>query len=91
MIHHHTNTCKFEQVEIKPQDGGPMPDKLLSVVAAAEYLGGISPWTVYAWLSQGKLARTKVGSRTMIRESEIERFVQKCESTKQKGDSQSGR
>ena len=51
-------------------------DTLLSVSEAAKQLGGISKWTVYAWLSQGKLRRTKVGGRTMIRESELANVVQ---------------
>ena len=50
-------------------------DPLYSVEDAAKALGGISKWTVHAWLSQGKLQRTKVGRRTMIRESELERVV----------------
>ena len=45
-------------------------DKLCSVEEAAGLLGGISKWTIRAWLSQGRLKRTKVGSRTMVRESE---------------------
>lgn len=51
-------------------------EKLLSVTEAAEMLGGISKWTIYAWLSQGRLRRTKVGGRTMIRESELLRVIQ---------------
>ena len=50
-------------------------DELLSVEEAARRLGGISPWTVHSWLSQGKLQRTKVGGRTMIRESELEKVI----------------
>ena len=50
-------------------------DSLLSVAEAARRLGGISKWTIHAWLSQGKLQRTKVGGRTMIRESELEKVV----------------
>lgn len=50
-------------------------DNLFSVEEAAKRLGGISKWTVHAWLSQGKLQRTKVGGRTMIRESELEKVV----------------
>jgi excisionase family DNA binding protein len=52
------------------------PDKLYSVSDAAEFLGGVSPWTIHAWLSQGRLRRTKVGSRTMIRESELAKVIQ---------------
>jgi excisionase family DNA binding protein len=50
-------------------------DVLLSVPKVAKRLGGISPWTIHAWLSKGKLRRTKVGSRTMIRESELQRVI----------------
>ena len=46
-------------------------DKLHSIESAAEFLGGLSPWTIRAWLSQGKLTRIKVGSRTMVREQEL--------------------
>ena len=52
-----------------------MVDELLSVEEAARQLGGLSKWTVHAWLSQGKLRRTKVGRRTMIRASELGRVI----------------
>jgi excisionase family DNA binding protein len=48
-------------------------DRLMSKVAAE--LGGISEWTVNAWLTKGHLRRTKVGGRTLLRKSELERFV----------------
>jgi excisionase family DNA binding protein len=51
-------------------------DALLSVEEVARRLGGLSKWTVHAWLSQGKLQRTKVGSRTMIRESELQKVIE---------------
>jgi excisionase family DNA binding protein len=53
-----------------------MLEKLISVAEAAQRLGGISKWTVHAWLSQGRLQRTKVGNRTMIRESELEKVIE---------------
>jgi excisionase family DNA binding protein len=37
-------------------------ENLLSVEEAARRLGGISKWTVHAWLAKGKLRRTKVGA-----------------------------
>jgi len=52
------------------------PDKLYSVMDAAEFLGGLSPWTIHSWLQKGKMKRTKVGSRTMIRESELLKMIQ---------------
>lgn len=50
-------------------------ERLLSVDEAAAELGGLSKYTIHAWLSKGKLRRTKVGSRTMIRESELQRVI----------------
>lgn len=51
-------------------------EALLSVEEAARRLGGLSKYTIHAWLAKGKLQRTKVGSRTMIRESELQRVIQ---------------
>jgi excisionase family DNA binding protein len=51
-------------------------EKLYSIEDAAKALGGLSPGTISVWLSQGKLKRTKVGRRTMIAESELQRFLQ---------------
>ena len=51
-------------------------DQLLSVVETARRLGGLSKWTIHAWLSQGRLQRTKVGGRTMIRESELAKVIE---------------
>jgi excisionase family DNA binding protein len=57
-------------------------DALLSVEETARRLGGISKWTVHQWLSQGKLRRSKVGRRTMIRESELARVIREEETPK---------
>jgi excisionase family DNA binding protein len=51
-------------------------EQLFSVEEAAQRLGGLSKWTIHAWLSQGRLQRTKVGGRTMIRESELAKVIQ---------------
>lgn len=50
-------------------------DRLYSVEDVASLLGGLSKYTIQAWLSSGKLRRTKMGRRTMIRESELERVI----------------
>jgi excisionase family DNA binding protein len=50
-------------------------EQLFSIDEAARKLGGISKWTLQSWLSQGRIKRTKVGRRTMIRESELEKLV----------------
>jgi excisionase family DNA binding protein len=50
-------------------------DNLISVEEAAKRLGGLSKWTIHAWLSKGKMQRTKVGGRTMIRESELQKVI----------------
>jgi len=56
--------------------GGFVLENLLSVEEAARRLGGISKWTLHAWLSRGRLQRTKVGSRTMIAESELQKVIE---------------
>ena len=56
--------------------GGITLEHLLSVEEVARRLGGISKWTVHSWLSKGRLQRTKVGSRTMVRESELRKVIQ---------------
>jgi len=48
-----------------------MHDKLHSVESAAEFLGGVSPYTIRAWLTAGRLTRIKVGRLTRVRESEL--------------------
>jgi excisionase family DNA binding protein len=50
-------------------------ENLFSVVDAAKRLGGISPYTLRHWLSQGKLRFTKIGGRTMIRESDLQTMI----------------
>ena len=51
-------------------------EQLMSIEEAAKRLGGLSKWTIHAWLSQGRLRRTKVGGRTMIRESELQKVIE---------------
>ena len=50
-------------------------DNLISIEEAARRLGGISKWTIHGWLCKGRLKRTKVGKRTMIRESELQKVI----------------
>ena len=58
---------------------GKQHDPLHSIASGAKFLGGISQWTLYAWLSQGKLPRVKVGRRTMVRESELVKLIHEKE------------
>jgi excisionase family DNA binding protein len=53
---------------------GPV-DRLLSIPATAEMLGGLSPWTVRKWLAEGKIYGVKLGSRRVIPLSEIKRLI----------------
>jgi hypothetical protein len=50
-------------------------DRLHSVASAAEFLGNISPSTVRAWLTAGRLTRIKIGRRTMVYESELRSLI----------------
>jgi len=61
-------------------------DALLSVEEVAKRLGGISKWTIFAWLSQGRMRRTKVGGRTMIRESELQNVIRDCDASRSKSE-----
>ena len=55
-----------------------MTQTLLSVEEAARRMGGVSKWSIYSWMSQGRLRKTKVGSRVMIGERDLEAFITKC-------------
>ena len=50
--------------------------KMFSVEMAAELLN-VSPWTIRAWIKQGKLGSAKLGSRRLVPQSDIEDFVNK--------------
>jgi Helix-turn-helix domain len=64
--------------------------KLHTIDSAAEFLGGISPWTVRRWLTQGRLTRFKVGARTVVDEKELIALV-KPETTAQTAERNSKR
>ena len=49
-------------------------EKLYSVDQAAEALG-ISHWTIWSKLKNGELLRSKIGGRTVIRESALKALV----------------
>ena len=49
-------------------------EKLYGVEEAADALG-ISHWTIWAKLKTGELLRTKIGGRTVIRESQLEKLI----------------
>jgi excisionase family DNA binding protein len=47
---------------------------LVTTKEAAELLR-VSPWTISAWLSQGKLRRVKAGGRTLISKTDLVAFL----------------
>jgi excisionase family DNA binding protein len=47
---------------------------LWSVEKAAELLG-LSPWTLRAYIRDGRLRPVRLGRRVLLEESELERFV----------------
>jgi excisionase family DNA binding protein len=49
-------------------------DRLISIEKAADVLG-VSPWTIRAWITQGKLGSAKLGSRRLLPESEIQKLI----------------
>ena len=66
-------------------------EALYSVADAARMLGGVSKFTIYAWMSRGLLERTRVGGRVMVRESSLlkllEQGSQQEAARRKKGDS----
>jgi excisionase family DNA binding protein len=51
-------------------------EPLYSVTEAARMLGGVSRFTVYAWMNRGLLERTRVGGRVMVRESSLLKLLE---------------
>jgi excisionase family DNA binding protein len=49
-------------------------DRLVNIKDAAAILA-ISPWTIRAWITQGKICSAKLGTRRLIPESEINRLL----------------
>jgi excisionase family DNA binding protein len=74
-LHWHVAVCQGLDAFRFARSEEVLLENLLSVEEAARRLGGISKWTIHAWLSRGRLQRTKVGRRTMIRESELQRVI----------------
>ena len=52
---------------------------LWSVEKAAELLG-LSPWTLRAYIRDGRLRPVRLGRRVLLEESELERFVARSKS-----------
>jgi excisionase family DNA binding protein len=57
-------------------------EMLYSVADAARILGGVSKFTIYAWMSRGLLERTRVGGRVMVRESSLVKLLERCNKQK---------
>ncbi len=67
--------------------------ELHSIEEVTRRLGGVSKWSVYSWLSQGKLRKTKIGSRVMVAESDLLAFIAACnpKSDEQRKEGENGR
>lgn len=52
--------------------------QMLSVEEAAKRLGNVSKWTIYSWMSKGRIRKTKVGSRVMVSERDLQAFLSSC-------------
>jgi excisionase family DNA binding protein len=57
--------------------GAKTLEPLYSVKEAAKKLGGVSKFTIYAWMSRGVLERTRVGGRVMVRESSLLKLLER--------------
>jgi len=63
-------SCK--DILLKKRRGNMEP--LRSVEEAAE-IWGVSPWTVRAYLRQGKIRPVRIGRRVLIEAQEIQRLI----------------
>ena len=70
-------------IETNPRKQVTNADPLLSIAGSAEYVGGISPHTIRFYLKEHKLRRVKIGARTFIRQSELDRFIRNGEEAAQ--------
>ena len=59
--------------------------QLHDVSSTANILGGISPWTIRAYIRQGKLRPVRIGRRVLLEESEIARFVAEAKANGESG------
>lgn len=65
-------------------------EPLYSVTEAARLLGGVSKFTIYAWMNRGLLERTRVGGRVMVRESSLLKLLQQSSGRKTQGHQSGG-
>jgi excisionase family DNA binding protein len=56
-------------------NGNGKTGEALDCSTAAEYLN-VSKFTLYRWLSEGRLQRSKAGGRTLVRESELTKLIE---------------
>jgi excisionase family DNA binding protein len=55
----------------------------LSIKESAESIG-VSPWTIRAWIKQGKLAATRLGRRVCVTPEALAKFVREGTQTREK-------
>ncbi len=68
--------------EYEKRFGEPAPKvwserRLISVVEAREWLGGISRTKLYALVKEGELSLVKIGSRSFVQVKELDDFVRR--------------
>jgi len=57
-------------------DGSTNARRLLSVKEAAEYLGGISVWTVRSLGWSGEICQVRIGRRVLYDRQDLDRFIE---------------
>lgn len=53
------------------------PKKMLRVPAAAD-MAGVSPWTIWRWLGQGRLKSYKLGGARRIAEEDLLELIEQA-------------
>lgn len=61
--------------------GSPLPDRLLSLDAAARFLG-ISPHTLRKYLAKGEMPRVKLLRRVLIDPADLQAFIERHKETR---------
>ena len=60
----------------RPLDSPTNAPRLLGVKEAAEYLGGISVWTVRTLGWNGEIPEVKIGRRTLFDREDLDRYIE---------------
>ena len=68
--------CTTDKLRAVTANGAPGSGKIAMTVKEATAVSGLGKTTLYELMRTGALPRIKVGSRTLIRQDDLERILQ---------------